>query len=120
MNLQLVNFEIAKLLKEKGFDIPCNYNFDINTEKQGFHVICMNWNMGTESETSMYYQKINKPTQALVRKWLRDVHEINCYPKVTGYNMYESIVVGYGVIDIFKTYEEAEEAAIDYALKNLI
>ena len=63
MKLELVSFEVAKILKEKGFNIPSGKMYQtpvgnlINPEYS-------------------YKSDIQAPTLALVQKWLRGVHDI--------------------------------------------
>jgi hypothetical protein len=79
MQEELITFETAKLAKEKGFIIPCeNYYVDyvdddvvdlFNYEEQrgsGFAELCRN---------NLDY-KTSAPTQSLLQKWLREVHNI--------------------------------------------
>lgn len=63
-----VSFDTAKLAKEKGFDIPTTYYFDfIGDTCSG--TTKTNWN---KSKEELY----SKPTQALLQRWLREVHNI--------------------------------------------
>lgn len=119
MEEQLISFETAKLAKEKRFDIPTIYGWEIsNVEvyKEKAH----NWNgrniiLGTDK----YY---SRPTQSLLQKWLREIHNI----KLVVWDRYEE---GYyyainGATDISKqkiveTYEETLEIGLQEAL-NLI
>ena len=85
------SFEIAKLLKEKGFDIPTE-NFYDNTGKnlKDMKTIYggipdfgeVNWN--DNPFVSVGFPKFitfSKPTQSLVLKWLREVHKLYIYAK---------------------------------------
>lgn len=67
MKDQLVSFEIAKLAKEKGFDIKCDYWKYIDNNCQA---------MSYDSQTC-----ISIPTQSLLQKWLREKHKIRIYPE---------------------------------------
>ena len=121
-----VSYEVAKLLKEKGFPqseyantLPYytqNKNLyfgDINTVRQRF------------------YNKAIAPSQSLALKWLREVH--NIYIDILTYTTGKSIQfrwVGYdngrlfsqeeGKTIYFNSYNEAVEAALKYTLENLI
>lgn len=124
-----VSFEIAKLLKEKGFheDCKCQYgrHGDISWTS------CNNGNVTTFA----------RPTLQMVMKWLREVHRL--YIDVGFGNDYKGEFLYMG--DIYdltkdaiyakykpiieaddylfynpKTYEEAVEEAIKYCLEHLI
>jgi hypothetical protein len=118
-----VSFELAKLLKDKGFD---EYTFSDYSEEGviGFNEV--------ETRIAKGYQR---PTLQMAMKWLRNVHNINidietCYTyynenenfRVTGYEFsvhskYDSCYEDYKICN---SYEQACEAAIRYCLENLI
>ena len=127
MTEDYVSFEIAKLLKEKGFDMPTErfYNED-GTYCCG--ASAYNWNDDDED--------CSCPTLQMAMKWLREVHNKHCD---IGYDIdlkwFFQIIdlketVDYDYLETkyyhpengtgFKSYEEAGEAAILYCLKNLI
>jgi hypothetical protein len=117
-----VSFEVAKLLKEKGFNTPlcCIYDIDglfvddhaefsNSTDAPGFECVA--------------------PTHQMAMKWLREVHnlhiEVRYFPTP---NIYRYVIIQspatFKDIDshpqYFNAYEEACEAAIKYSLENLI
>lgn len=113
-----VNFEIAKLLKEKGFDEECIYVY----RHDGSEDI---WDADKEDIACQ------KPTLQMAMKWLRKVHNIHiavivAYRHLT--RRYEAHIMKLKSIDNFilnqlvdfTSYEEACEAAIKYCLQNLI
>ena len=134
-----VSFEIAKLLKEKGFDESCS--FVVNTISK--NVMPVSWpttNSDIEDEKASL---IALPTLQMVMKWLREVHNIHteiCLYKtsqddiepkksrkapyytfgvwdtITGDNVDKRLINDF----IGNTYEQAVEAAINYCLENLI
>lgn len=71
MEEQLVSFEVAKLLKRKGFNAPTDYIYN----HKGFKsrgACTFNWNnLGGERKlfTSV-------PSQSLAQRWLRDTHSL--------------------------------------------
>jgi len=105
MKEQLISFETAELAKEKGLDIKvCKCG--------GFpECICDNLN----------------PTQSLLQKWLREVHDVNLLVDTAGIKgKYVAFINSYGWIygyineqKIFDSYEDALEAALVVGL-NLI
>ena len=117
-----VSFEVAKLLKEKGFE------GDINTY---YHM----WNGNkvysvqefSRSEAPHLY--IPAPTHQMAMKWLREKEvyfslvpfiENVGWPKNTWHiNFYNSDGIMGGGFPV-KGYEQAVEAALKYCLENLI
>ena len=109
-----VSFEIAKLLKEKGFAevTPMWYNKKGEPEMRG-----------TAAHTS---DVTDAPTLQSVMKWLREIHNIHIE---IGYNMgYFPVCISTKTNDTIPyiamgspfTYEKACEAAIKYCLEYLI
>ena len=115
-----VSYEVAKLLKDKGFNIECNtayYN-------------------GRLIDYTMYgfcgvLDFIFAPTHQMAMKWLREKHDLHiiAYPykadndkkwccqvfrtyNLLGYEQYTD--------ETLDSYEEAVEAALKYVLENLI
>ena len=129
-----VSFEIAKLLKEKGF---CE-----NTEHKIWYVIKQfstgcNWNSCTYKvgDITREYNDdccIPMPTLQMAMKWLREVHNIHVVPKFDFYAGYytgriydgrrESAVENEDYMAVVgnRTYEQASEEAIKYTIENLI
>lgn len=124
-----VSFEIARLLKEKGFNekVICYYDDGGSLNLNKFvEFQCCNQGYGSGVFAA--------PTLQMVMKWLREVHNIciTIYPdKAKGYEavLYDTkdnveiILQSFGVYGshIFgDSYEEACETAIKYCLENLI
>ena len=124
-----VSFEIAKLLKEKGF---CQ-----NTEHEIWYVIkqfstgCI-WNSCTYKvgDITREYNDdccIPMPTLQMAMKWLREIHniliQVELYSKHGDYcfevfkNTHRMIVEK---DEVYNSYEDACEEAIKYCLENLI
>lgn len=118
-----VSFEVAKLLKDKGFNEPCIATYNLTTKNFEIEEVYQDW-------TTRWAAYMSAPTLQIAMKWLREVHNI-------------AINIGWGEIfeDKFQwwciilnqkdgsilreseyhaTYEEACEAAIKYCLENLI
>ena len=98
MQETLVTFETAKLAKEKNFNIPCDARWWMEfgswrESKQGA-VKCKN---------SEEYS-ISRPTQSLLQKWLREVHNIHLMVEPF-YNEHKILVYGFDLI-IERTEEE--------------
>ena len=129
-----VSFETAKLLKEKGFDEPCECFYD--TEHNDISIV----NGWMDTSNSLLEEReflcYSAPTLQMATKWLRENHNLYVtsvpngigeyvfYPWVYkkfewGWNVLESSLNGFQNTE-FSSPEEACEAAIKYCLENLI
>lgn len=117
-----VSFEIAKLLKEKGFPqtiLSANNYFKRNTYK-------------IDGKLMTADENLSVPTIALAMKWLREQEWFICIIPLAFYCGEKASKFGYNIwagdnLEVdefstpkFNTYKEACEAAIKYCLKNLI
>ncbi len=152
----LIQFETAKLAKEKGFGVQV-YDFYYEESKNSKPIlttgleynsdqnILWDWNLnGGESGTLtkvIPYPNSDKgiytsaPTQSLLQKWLREIHNIHVVPASVQDNDYDRDnylgIIGYCIDDIYHTngnilytdyttyptYEEALERGLQEALK---
>jgi hypothetical protein len=119
-----VSYNIAKLLKEKGFDIYCPTAYETMTSEH--HV--------EETAFSDWGKlgQVKRPTLQMAMKWLREVHSLYldivtsfsqdgiCYTFSCSNTM--DLIQGTKGTSYheYQTYEEACEAAIKYCLENLI
>ena len=113
---KLISFETAKLAKEKGFHISSR------GEGMGKRVF-----IDGELVNAIFSSKdhIHAPTQSLLQKWLREVHEISI--KIDDYYTNSEVRFDYNVcelgsqednpVGIFETYEKALDAGLYQALK---
>ena len=101
-----VSFEVAKLLKEKGFDWCCGNSY---LNEKGVILL-------------------PKPTLQMAMKWLREVHRVHIVIYPYGdyscdnyqFDVYKDNELVVSKDDGYVTYEQACEAAIRYCLENLI
>lgn len=128
------SFEVAKLLKEKGFNEYCPlwYNLDKPTDGPLFYKE-IGW-YGHNSYDYIGKRIVSAPTHQMALKWLREVHNIHIsvqpdYPSKTNYKLSWCWSVNMLHKDCFEckkhqsyidTFEQAVGAAILYVLKNLI
>ena len=122
-----VSYEVAKLLKEKGFDWPCLAHWYIGSEAhEKFSDYPINWN-----EVKSDLDWLSRPTHQMAMAWLREVHKIHIEISVQEDNKYMPFVYkreGFRrhwrdempPIPLPSSYEEAVEAALKYCLENLI
>ena len=130
-----VSFPLAKLLKEKGFDIPIqhsiadkNYVYDVYTQDFVKNIttnIISNWN-------DEKYQKIlSAPTIAEVVMWLYEKHEMWIDVSLNQFSKPEDLQWMYSIVftedctyshspKSYTSPTEAYEAAIKDTLENII
>ena len=122
-----VSFEVAKLLKEKGFDCLCHSYFRKDNPNNLVKETCgTNWN-----DTPFF---TSRPTLQMAMKWLREKHNIVVEPFIredtkyvwyihrieTKFNKKYLVFCWGSKNNKYERYEEACEAAIKYCLENLI
>ena len=123
MEEKLVSYNVAKLAKEVGFSVVTEYRFFYNSE------------LTTKTPSQSSKPTIYAPTQGLLQKWLREIHNIEISVRAikwentelkTGlvldsyeYEMYplNKPYYIYHKVSGFKTYEQALEQAILESLK---
>lgn len=127
------SYEVAKLLKEKGFDEPCRAYWD-DQPKLDVHTLF--FSVEPIKNSGRVTNDISCPTHQMAMKWLREVRNKHCD---IGYDI--DLKWFFQIIDLketveydysetkyyhtenetgFNTYEDAVEAALKYTLKNLI
>ena len=111
MKEQLISFETAKLAKEKGFIFKCNKIYLIHGDLHVNELI----------SDKIFFQA---PTQSLLQKWLREVHNIFVSCSYNHISCDGTYYIWYGVMsktcnmkENFKTWEEALEFGLQKALK---
>ena len=115
MKESYISFEIAKLLKEKGFDWKTQYVYTEDGTGS------MPPKMGKWKAKS----NIPKATHQMTCAWLREKGVFFCihpdYPISKNYmvEFYDDGVPS-GIFGAYEKYEDAVEAAIEYSLENLI
>jgi hypothetical protein len=72
MTEDLIGFETAKLAKEKGFNWNCN---NYTSKRDGNYFSSTNVLIGYKNWNEIH-ETWSIPTQALLQKWLREVHDI--------------------------------------------
>lgn len=117
-----VSFEIAKLLKEKGFNEPCRFVHDNWNNIEDWYDIGREYHRNSEKNASVYY---SAPTIAEVVMWMYERHGIwiEVYmddDSTFGYMI--SKITDDGRLDYplgrgFSTPIEGYEAGIDWYLK---
>ena len=131
INEYYVSLEVAKLLKEAGFDMEgmsyyqngIFYHYSINRGR----IIIINQNSAPN-----YMEQYSAPTLEVAQKWLRVVKGIHLYvrPILDEHKYVVTVVVddltwgqvndNNGISKRFNTYEEAQEAGIKKALEIIL
>lgn len=119
MEDEKVSFETAKLAKEKGFNEICNSHFEEDSGSYDSY--------GEEfkpNDVQTHEILYAKPTQSLLQKWLREVHNIHinidCWKSATFHLIYDKDKKGSFYPknpSTWRTYEEALEVGLQEALK---
>lgn len=117
MNEDFITYELAKKLKEKGFDYPCighyvNNKLYIAHYQNAFH---------SDNDES-----VDAPTISQVLKWLRNTYNLHVetYPCVLG--MWKFLVTNITTLeeralcDKYTSSEQSALAGIEYVFDNLI
>ena len=83
MEDELIKFETAKLAKEKGFDIPCKKSYWVNPDGEF-------WLASYSYDRDRYLGRpwLLVPTQSLLQRWLREVHNIHVENSHEGNNTF--------------------------------
>ena len=134
-----VSFEIAKLLKEKGFNEPCYGSYCrifADDEGEDERVEFERWIEKSHNNSFVdEYFICSAPTIQMAMKWLREKHYCHIvidYTFKADANLSEEYVsycysvenaktyIQYIPNEWYSTYEQACEAAIKYCLKHLI
>ena len=117
------SYEVAKLLKEKGFDEPCDNYYDQSSDEP---------QQLTLDEMYYSYDKFLKaPTHQIAMKWLREVYGLHIWVEYSRFdfnkehpylwNIAETKINGdYWGGTYHKSSKEAVESALKYVLENLI
>jgi hypothetical protein len=127
-----VDLEVAKLLKEAGFDWSCRGYYDRQILR--FNFVWDHNGKGASTQCSA-------PTLDVAQRWLREVKSIEAVPWrwptkvlfVSGYKPWSYKLIEYRDLegvdiedfnasgeDYFKTYEEAQEAGIQKVLEMIL
>ena len=86
MKEQLVSYKLAKLLKQKGFNLPLYEYYSINEKLYIHQYLKYNWNSPDSNRINDHHKdRCLAPTLSLAAKWLREEHgrHIITIPTVT-------------------------------------
>lgn len=123
-----VSFDTAKMLKEAGFDVPCNSYYELENGE-----VVRKDSIGSSDYNAYEATVCSRPTQALAARWLREVHGIHVYSIQTNLPYTEPQTTkwewgyvidkvddpnGESIFDMnFTSYEKALEAGLREAIK---
>ena len=121
-----VSFEVAKLLKEKGFDELCIFKYNSEGVRVKAGKAIDEW-QNSELDDNEY----SCPSQSMAMKWLREEYNIfiqisavlqdqpfglHYRPSIQDYHAYAR----HDNFSEYVTYEQAVEVVLKYCLENLI
>lgn len=125
------SFEVAKLLKEKGFDELCIFKYNSEGVRMKAGVAIDEW-----QNSELDDDECSCVSHQMAMKWLRKEHNIMVSPYALSLGYYFEIfdlttkdITGCKPLykvgipskeDVLSTYEEVVEAGIKYSLENLI
>jgi hypothetical protein len=118
-----VSFNVAKLLKEKGFDELCIFKYSSEGVRMKAGVAIDEW-----QNSELDDDECSCVSHQMAMAWLREVHGIDVVieisdPSVKDRKYYCMIWDGNNnsyILDLFNSYEECVEAGIKYCLENLV
>lgn len=122
-----VSLEVARLLKEKGFDEICSFEWGVPIIDGGFVLQKWSINNGQIKNSDLIDDAYAAPTHQMAMAWLREEYKLlisigieddgyyNIIQNIENKIFYDSLD-GYG----FCSYDEAVEAALKYSLENLL
>lgn len=132
---EICTYEVAKLAKEKGFNVPTDRYYHIYDDV----IEAQNSLEMTSDGCADFYNSLNRcrcaaPTHSLLQRWLREKKNIHIEivatasgyfwiaDKVNGTAITDSDVLDRGTNEggCFDTYELALEDGLAYSLRNLI
>lgn len=120
---EYVSFEVAKLLKEKGFDEPIQYFYKFDSKELYRGTVFTNTQIGDK-----FY---NAPTHQMATAWLREVYGLHIWVDYSRFDFNKEYPYLWNIVETkidgkywggtyHKSSEGAVEAALKYALENLI
>ena len=131
-----VSLEVAKLLKEAGFDWECSCYYSVNTlhePNNGFIHIYKQYKALFYDHNRTKMPVYSAPTLDVAQRWLREVKDIDVYIFPTTNNIRGCVyewgiktfgralwVEGQPYTNQYETYEEAQEAGIKKALEIIL
>lgn len=121
-----VSLELAKQLKEKGFEEPCDRLY--NEKEECYEYSCYTASKKGFKNSDLCDYEVAIPSLYDVQKWLRERHNIHLDVRCTTYckplnrhdYMCEIFALSFGIFSdtkVFHKYEEALSAGIEEALK---
>jgi hypothetical protein len=118
------SFEVAKLLKKKGFDELCIFKYNSEGVRMKAGVAIDEW-----QNSELDDDECSCVSHQMAMKWLREIYDIFIVIRrgltgtgwVYSHEIYKDSQCWYARYGAsYDTYEEAIEAAIKYCLENLI
>jgi len=117
------SFEVAKLLKEKGFVEPCLYYYFSNGKIEKA--------IGLKDKNTACVSTFSAPTHQMAMKWLREVYGLHIWVEYSRFDFNKELPYLWNIAETkingdywggtyHKSSKEAVESALKYVLENLI
>lgn len=128
---EIVGYDVAKLAKEKGFDVPTDRYYHIYDDV----IEAQNSLEMTGDGCADFYNSLNRcrcaaPTQSLLQRWIREEKGYYTYPFFDNEELKWTYVVRertgdmwiplIGETPYYDNYEEAMEGALKFVLENFV
>lgn len=128
MKEQLISYKTAVLTKEIGFDEPCSHYYILDFQNFKADGVLNKTGLPDNYSSDNIYQFVRRknqphlasaPTQSLLQRWLREVHDIDIFitegfHNISKYKVYTNPSWGY--FEEYSTYEEALEKGLKQAM----
>lgn len=107
MHDEIVKYPTAKLAKEKGFNENTRFGFNGLYEPHHLKITEFGY---LQRNSELLDNIYSAPTQSLLQKWLREVHNVNITPPLYYTNRgYACTIIAEKYTIFYKTYEDALE-----------
>jgi len=119
MKDELVSFEVAKLAKEKGFNIPCRSKYTVMKTKRKFTTNSMLSRVSTKDNVYAV------PTLSLLQRWLREKHNIHIHLEYIGEGSYYIEATNFDsevnifMDNLYGTYEDILNVILEISLETI-
>lgn len=127
INERYVNLEVAKLLRDKGFDIPVNYEYHYKITIPQFHRKKHNFNGIEYRNCSSEWYSV--PTQQMACDWIEEKYKIHIVVRFVSKHGYVGSICDISNPDntlymlntrAYSSIEQVYNEALKYILTNLI
>lgn len=109
---QFVSFDTASMLKEAGFDVPCNSYYELEDGEVVRKDCIRPYDHNCFEDTVC-----SRPTQALAARWLREVHKLHVWCETTPYGDWFCCISKIKPYEEYAVVSEAEYSSFEQAFE---